>query len=191
MLLVLPIILFRVSSLIVKNQDIFKQVVKVYDKAASNLEWKDRYLPSKIYTVMADFFHLIKEKGVISIPEIIVILGLFLDDLPRIFTSKEYDNLEDLSIIELGKQTGRKMMQVQTISETTIQKETDDAIQKNAHRTLDDTLVEIGNIKNTIELSNNLHKKSHQERETLKEELKQHLYNLEQINEKLNQPASL
>lgn len=171
LLFVVPIILFRVASLIVKNQDIYKQVISVYDEAAGDLDWKDRWLPSKIYKVMADFFNFLYEKGIKSLPELIVITGIFIDDLPRIFTSKDYNELQDLSILELGKQAGRKVMQVQTIAETAIEKKNNDLIQQRFNRTLEDTKIEIENTKDIIETSNILHKRSNQLREQLDQKL--------------------
>lgn len=159
LLFVLPIILFRIASLIVKNQDIYKQVISIYDEAAGNLDWKDRWLPSKIYKVMYDFFNFLYEKGVRSLPELIVITGIFIDDLPRIFTSKDYNELQDLSILELGKQAGRKVMQVQTIAETATEKKNNDLMQKESIRTLDETLTELRNTKDLLTTSNEVNKK--------------------------------
>lgn len=157
MLLVVPIILFRVSSLIIKNQDIYKQVITVYDQGRSKFKWQDMFLPSKIYQVMLDFFKYIHEKGyVMPISQLFVLIGIFVDDLPRIFTSKDYENLQDLGILEIAKQTARKVIQVQVIAENTLEKQKNDVIQKDFHQKLADTKTQIENTKDLLETSNKI-----------------------------------
>ena len=124
LLLAIPIILFRLSTLLIRNKDIFHTIFKSWhstwnpDDPAEANTWGELPLISKISKIFTDYFNLLfKKSSVLGIAEIIILTGIILDDIPRILVNNDYIKLEDLAVTELAKQLARTTKEVHVVYE--------------------------------------------------------------------------
>ena len=114
--LALPIILFRMSTLFLKHKDIFIRVLRSLDTTKETDEWSNLSFISKLLRVSKDYLNIISKTSIVfGIAEIIVLLSIVLDDLPRILVNKDYLNLEDLALPQLFRQLAQNTSQIEKV----------------------------------------------------------------------------
>lgn len=126
--LVLPIIMFRLSALVIRNKDIFLKIFQVWDMTSKHqdvleqINWDQKSFISKIMVFLHDYMKFIFKNSILGIAELILVTGIILEDIPRIFSNKDYIKLEDISSLELAKHLAKNSKDIAVIYETPAKK---------------------------------------------------------------------
>jgi len=115
----LPIIIYRLSTLIIKQKDTFGTIFKVFHNTVSDTkDWDKMSYTSKVVQILYDYMKLLYEKGTIfGFAEIIILAGIVLDDIPMIIMNNDYIDLKDLAIFQLTKKLAKNVKDLTIVYE--------------------------------------------------------------------------
>jgi hypothetical protein len=137
---VLPIILYRLSSLLIHNQGMFLKLMDVYTKnmyTTQTQTWQQMSFISKYYKVIVDYMKIIFEKSsILGTAELIVFASLIVDEIPKILFSTDYKDAEQLAVLKIAKHLAQNVKKVDEIVDNKVnQQQKEDAL-KNTERAL-------------------------------------------------------
>lgn len=105
--IILPIILYRLSALIIANKSVYLGFLEVFKYNTNTLNltnWENLSFISKIYTIIKDYMILIYKNGsLLGYAETIILINLILDEIPQILLTNQYNNINELPVIKLAK----------------------------------------------------------------------------------------
>lgn len=131
---ILPIILYRLSSLLLANKNVYINFMDVFEKNSDRTEWGSMSLMSKMYVIISDYMKLIyKKSNVLGIAETIILLNIILDEIPRIILATKYDNIDELPVLKLAKHLAQN---VKKIDDVMVNKEKQDEQDKKIQETI-------------------------------------------------------
>lgn len=116
----LPIIMYRLLELVIKNRNTFQTIRNVFYNTPLledySAVWNSYSFVKKIHVIISEYMKIIyKHSTFLGIAELIILGGIVLDDIPSILYSGDYTNLEDISVIPLAKQLAKKTNDVGAI----------------------------------------------------------------------------
>lgn len=134
--IILPIILFRLSSLLIANKSTYLGFLEVFRDNTSALKlnnWEKLSFISKVYTIIKDYMVLIFKNGSpLGYAETIILINLILDEIPKIILTKEYNNINEVPVLKLAKHLAQNTKTIKNIEQSQIdQEQTNKEIQEN------------------------------------------------------------
>jgi hypothetical protein len=113
----LPIIIYRLSTLIIKEKDTFGRIFKVFHNTVSSTkDWDKMSFTSKVVQIIYDYMKLMTEKWTIfGFAELIILAGIVLDDIPMIIMNNDYIDLKDLAIFQLTKKLAKNAKDITVV----------------------------------------------------------------------------
>jgi hypothetical protein len=109
----IPIILVRLSTLIIQNRSLFKDMFSSFSNTTTSANWANSSFYSKIYIILGDYMlSLWKSSGVLGVADLILLAGLLLDDIPKIIKNKDYINVPDINAFKLSQELAKNTKDV-------------------------------------------------------------------------------
>lgn len=120
-LIAIPIIIYRLASLVVINASIFEVIFKAYQGQISTNNWANLSLITKINRIIKDYMQLIfKKQSILGYAELILLAGIVVDDIPRILLNTDYENVQDIAALQLAKKLAETTKKIDKVYEKPI-----------------------------------------------------------------------
>lgn len=134
--IILPIILYRLSSLLIANKNVylgFLEVFKDNTNALNLANWEKLSFISKFYTIIRDYMVLIFKNGtLLGYAETIILIDLITAEIPKIIFTNEYKNISDVPVLKLAKHLAQNTKAINNIEQSQIaQEQMNDEIREN------------------------------------------------------------
>lgn len=125
--IILPIILYRLSSLLIANKNTYLGFLEVFKDNTNALKlanWEQLSFISKIYTIIKDYMVLIFKNGtLLGYAETIILIDLITAEIPRIIFANEYKNISDVPVLKLAKHLAQNTKTINNIEQSQIAQE--------------------------------------------------------------------
>ena len=134
--IILPIILYRLSSLLIANKNVYLSFLEVFKDNTNALNlanWEKLSFISKIYTIIRDYMVLIFKNGtLLGYAETIILIDLISSEIPKIIFTNEYKNISDVPVLKLAKHLAQNTKTINNIEQSQIaQEQMNEEIQEN------------------------------------------------------------